>query len=141
MTRGYHAPGFPIWQAATAKAANNNYFKHLSTLQAGITKRILGHIKGDMRDEVSYFIVRRAHREPHTIQQMQQKVAGMRGYMRAPRTAYHIDHCDYVIARQSWKDGAIEELEVHDTLPAAKSAFKAVTGLGYQSKQQRINDE
>lgn len=140
MFIGFHHSDFPIYTPGTARAANRTYFKQCGTLQPGVNKAILGRIHANQMEQASYFVVRRSHREPHTIMQMQTRHMGLRGYVRAPRTAYHCVRSDYAIVRQAWKDGAVEELSAHETTQQARWAFKKLTGVPPHSRQSNIAD-
>lgn len=139
-TVGFHSHEMPIYQIATARAANPIYFKALSSTKAGSTKAILGKIHARYVGQLSYFIVRRSHREPHQIMQMQTRSYGARGYRPAPRTVYRTVSSDYVIVSQAWRDGAIVEMSAHATTKEARAAFKAMTGLWPCSNKSNIDD-
>lgn len=124
----YLDEGWPIFTPAAARAANHNYFKHLTSTQPGISKAILGHVVVDQATRSSYMIVRRSQRTPYIAQHMQ-TVAG--GYERAPRAVYKASQSDYVIVRQVWADGAVYELHTFDTAPAARASFQLITNRGF----------
>lgn len=128
---GYWEPGLSIYQAGTARAADPNYFKCLTTWQPGTSKKILGHVMANQQAGTTYMIVRRGHRSAHQL-------ANIQRYgnvdMRRPRTAYRITHSDYVVARQAWRTGLVEEMSVHATPAEARAAFRQLTGRGYLSE-------
>lgn len=138
MSTGFHAEGFPIYQTATARAANPEYFQHFGSTQAGTTKAILGHVVAHRRRQVSFMIVRRSHREPRTAMHMQTVHTGSRGYVRAPRTVYNTTRATYVIVEQRWSDGFVKELSVYDTPEQARAAFKLLTRRSSTGSQRTI---
>jgi hypothetical protein len=129
-TCGYWAAGMAIYQAGTARIADPSYFKHLTTWQPGTTKKIMGNVVVDQVAHVTYMVVRRSHRAPHTVDQIQR--VG-RVSLRAPRRAYHIVSSDYVIVRQAWADGLARELQQFTDAKAARDAFKQLTGRSITS--------
>ena len=129
--KGHWCPDLPIFQTATARAANSSYFKLLSSLQAGVQKAILGHPIADYATRSTLMIVRRSDRAPHQISQLQTVgFASRRMMMHRPRTIYKVCKSDYVIVHQQWSDGACHELEAFGTSAEARKRFKELTGRG-----------
>lgn len=139
--RGFHSDGFPIYQAATARAANTEYFKHLATTQPGNSKAILGNLCARPHAEESYMIVRISHREPRKALHLQTvSIGGIRDYKPSPRTVYNITHSTYVIVKQRWEDGEVQELSHHETPEQARAAFKLLTGGNPLRKTRNMYD-